>query len=110
MTPSAVSSHAVVLCTVPTDFDVESLARDIVGRGLAACVQALPPVRSIYAWKGSVEESSEVLILMKTRFDRFEALKDAIRRAHPYDTPEIVAVPIERGHHAYLDWIDSTLR
>jgi periplasmic divalent cation tolerance protein len=107
---AAASSHAVVFCAVPTDFDFESLARDLVGRGLAACVQALPPVRSVYSWKGNVEEASEVLVLIKTRFDRFDAVRDAIRRVHPYETPEIVALPIERGHHPYLDWIDSVLR
>lgn len=107
---TAASAHAVVFCAVPPDFDVASLARDLVSRGLAACVQALPEMRSVYSWKGNVEEATEVLVLIKTRFDRFDALRDAIRRAHPYETPEIVAVPVERAHGPYLDWIDSVLR
>jgi periplasmic divalent cation tolerance protein len=95
----------VVMCTAPAGFDSEPLARDLVQRSLAACVQVLPGVVSIYQWKGSVEKSQENLLLIKTRRGRFEEIEAAIRALHPYDVPEIVALPVSDGHAPYLAWI-----
>jgi periplasmic divalent cation tolerance protein len=67
-------------------------------------------VRSIYRWKGAVERDEERLLLVKTRADRYEALREALLALHPYEVPELVAVPIERGSEAYLRWLDESVR
>lgn len=98
----------VVLCAVPAEFDAESLARDLVERSLAACVQVGPGVTSIYRWKGAVEKSSERLLVIKTRRELFGGVETAIRARHPYEVPEIIALPVSEGHAPYLDWISET--
>ncbi len=95
----------VVLCAVPSEFDCESLARDLVERSLAACVQVGPGVTSVYRWKGAVEKSSERLLLIKTRRELFSGVEAAIRAGHPYDVPEIIALSVSDGHAPYLAWI-----
>jgi periplasmic divalent cation tolerance protein len=100
----------VVLCTVGSTEDAERIAQDVVGRGLAACVSIVGGVTSVYRWQGRVEKEAERLLVMKTRADRFEALRQAITALHPYDVPEIIALPIEAGHEAYLAWIDESVR
>lgn len=100
-TPDAV----VVLCALPADFDAEALARGLVERGLAACVQVGPGVTSFYRWKGAVEKSPERLLIIKTRSELFEAVESAIRASHPYDVPEIVALKISHAYARYLAWI-----
>ena len=98
----------VVLCTVPVEFDVESLATDLVERALAACVQVGPGVTSVYRWKGAMEKSSERLLLIKTRRELFRGVETAIRARHPYELPEIIALPVSDGHAPYLAWISET--
>jgi periplasmic divalent cation tolerance protein len=101
----------VVLCAVPSDFDAESLATTLVERSLAACVQIGPRVTSIYRWKGSVDKSEERLLIIKTRRECFEGLESAIRAAHPYEVPEIIALDIAAGHAPYLAWLaEATAR
>lgn len=95
----------VILCAVPSDFDVQRLATDLVERSLAACVQVGASLSSIYRWKGAVEKSSEALLIIKTRRDLFDAVEAAIRAVHPYDVPEIIALPVWGGHRPYLAWI-----
>jgi len=95
----------VVLCTVPTDFDADALAKDLVERSLAACVQIGPPVSSVYKWKGAVERSEERLLLIKSASARFAALEAAIRALHPYEVPEIVGLEVSNGHAPYLAWV-----
>lgn len=101
------AAHVVVFCTAPPSFDVESLARTLVSSKLAACVQVLPSIRSIYSWQGEVQQEAETLLLMKTRADLFDSLRSAIVAAHPYDVPEVVAVRVAAAHAPYLAWIDS---
>jgi periplasmic divalent cation tolerance protein len=67
------------------------------------------PVRSVFLWKGKVEDESERLLLMKTRADRYAELETAIQELHPYDVPEVIAIPIERGSQAYLSWVDENV-
>ncbi|MBK5256471.1 MAG: divalent-cation tolerance protein CutA [Vicinamibacteria bacterium] len=99
------SGAILILCAVPTDFDEGPLAEDLVRRSLAACVQVGLGVTSIYKWKGTLEKSDERLLLIKTRAGRFAEVEAAIRACHPYDVPEIVALPISDGHAPYLAWM-----
>jgi len=105
-----VSERLLVLTTVARAEDAERLAEELVGRRLAACVNVLPGVRSIYRWKGAVERDEERLLLVKTRTERFEALREAILSLHPYEVPELIAIPIEAGSAAYLAWLDESVR
>jgi periplasmic divalent cation tolerance protein len=104
-----VSERLLVLTTVARAEDAERIAEELVGRRLAACVNVLPGVRSIFRWKGAVERDEERLLLVKTRADRFEALRETLLALHPYEVPELVAVPIERGSEAYLRWLDESV-
>jgi|MudIll2142460700_1097286.scaffolds.fasta_scaffold252952_2 periplasmic divalent cation tolerance protein len=97
----------LVLSTCPDADTAQRLARALVEDRLAACVSIVGPVTSIYRWRGAVETAGEVLLLAKTRADRYAALEQALRAWHPYEVPEIVAVPVEQGLHDYLDWVRS---
>ncbi|WP_297527733.1 divalent-cation tolerance protein CutA [Thiohalobacter sp.] len=103
------ASHRIVFCTVP-DTEVGSrLAEALVEEGLAACVNLLPGLTSIYRWEGKLHKDGEALLLIKTRADRFGQLAARIRQLHPYELPEIVAVPLNEGPPEYLDWIDRAV-
>lgn len=99
----------VVLSTVPRAEDAEFLARELVERRLAACVNILPPVTSIYRWRGDVERTEEVLMVVKTTEDRFEAVREAIVKGHPYDVPEVLGLEVKAGHAPYLAWLDESV-
>jgi periplasmic divalent cation tolerance protein len=105
-----VSEHVVVLSTVGKAEDAARIARALVERRLAACVNVLPSVRSFYRWQGAVQEDEERLLVIKTRRDRFEALREALVALHPYELPEAIALPIEAGHAPYLAWIDESVQ
>lgn len=98
----------LVLCTTDTDERAEALADALVERRLAACVQVVGPIRSAYRWHDAVQTATEWLLLIKTTEVRFADLRDAIVTAHPYEVPEIVALPIELGLTEYLGWIDAS--
>jgi periplasmic divalent cation tolerance protein len=102
-----VTDVRVVWVTAPDPEVARSLARAVVEEGLAACVNLLPGVRSIYRWKGAVEEADEVLLVLKTRADRVETLRERVEALHPYEVPEFVVLPVEGGLDAYLSWIRS---
>jgi periplasmic divalent cation tolerance protein len=104
-----VRERILVLCTVGSDEDAELIARQLVERQLVACVNVVPRVISIYRWKGRIERDEERLLLIKTRGERFEALREAIVALHPYECPEIVALPIDAGHEPYLAWLDAAV-
>ncbi len=87
----------------------EDLAKRLVSSRLAACVNILPGLTSVYEWKGEVERDSELLLLAKTTEARYPALEDALRQAHPYELPEIVCVPIVAGLSGYLEWIEVSV-
>ncbi len=97
----------VVLTNVPDCAAAEKLARDLVDRRLAACVNVLAPCRSFYRWAGAVQQDEEIPLLIKTTRARYLALEAAIRDEHPNELPEIVAVPVECGLAAYLEWVDA---
>ena len=98
-----------VSCTIDSEAGARELAAALVEDRLAACVQVVGPVQSTYRWEGAVETSTEWLLLMKTSRERFAALRDAIVARHPFDVPEVVAVPIEDGLAAYLRWIGDSV-
>jgi periplasmic divalent cation tolerance protein len=100
----------VVLSAVARPEDAEGIARVLVERGLAACVNIVPGVVSFYRWKGAVERDEERLLLIKTRAERFEALRAALVSLHPYEVPEAIGIPVEAGHRPYLDWLDESVR
>lgn len=95
----------LVITTLPDADSAHKLATALVEQGLAACVNILAPCRSVYRWQGKVEDSTEVPLLIKTTDARYAALEAAIRAAHPYELPEIVAVGMDRGSPEYLAWV-----
>jgi periplasmic divalent cation tolerance protein len=102
-------NRLVVLCAVGKIEDAEWIAREVVERRLAACVNVLPAVTSIFRWKGEVERNDEVLMIIKTNRQRFEALRDAILSMHTYEVPEVIAFEIAAGHGPYLTWLDAAV-
>lgn len=100
-------SDTVLLCycTCPDAASAQALAEALVGERLAACVNRLPGVASTYRWKGDVVTDSEELLLIKTTAARFPALKERLLALHPYELPELIAVPVTEGHAPYLDWV-----
>jgi len=94
----------LVLTNLPDRETAERLAGVLVEQRLAACVNILAPCGSVYRWQGAVQREEEHPVLIKTTAERYPALEAAIRAAHPYELPEIIAVPIERGLPAYLAW------
>jgi periplasmic divalent cation tolerance protein len=103
------SERVIVLSTVAKAEDAERIARALVERRLAACVNVVPGLVSVYRWKGAIERDSEQLLVIKTRRDRFLALSEAIVALHPYEVPEIVALPLGAGHAPYLAWLDESV-
>jgi periplasmic divalent cation tolerance protein len=95
----------VVLVTAPGLEVARGLARALVEAKLAACVNLVPGVRSVYRWKGEVQEDEEVLLVVKTRAERGAALAERIRDLHPYDLPEVLELAAVGGSPAYLDWV-----
>ncbi len=104
------SDALVVLTTVEIQDDGERLARTLVEGELAACVQVLPTMVSIYRWQGSVERANESLLLIKTTRAAYPMLEAAIKRNHPYQTPEIIALPVEAGSDDYLNWLAGRIK
>ena len=102
-------SAAVVLLTGPDRSTLEALGRRVVEERLAACVNVLGGLRSIYRWQGAVEEADEALALVKTTAGRLEALRERVLALHPYDTPEFVALAVDAGSEDYLRWIEESV-
>src|SRR4051812_35851197 len=100
------SGYIVVTTTLPDPAQAQSIGRLLVEERLAACAQALP-CSSIYRWNGAVQQESEFQLVLKTRSERWPVLEARLRALHPYEVPEIIAVPVLAGSAAYLSWIDS---
>lgn len=100
----------LVIANCPDEACANRIALAVVEAGLAACVNLLPRVQSVYRWQGSIESASEVPLLIKTTAGRYAELEAAIRELHPYDVPEIIALPIAQGLPAYLDWLAAETR
>lgn len=99
----------LVLTTASSEEEARKIARTLVDRRLAACVNIVPKIESIYRWQGKVEEAQEYLLLVKTRQALFEKLRDAIRELHSYEVPECIALSIDDGLGPYLNWIDESV-
>jgi len=100
-----VSDAIVVFMTASNGEEAARLADMLVGAHLAACVQILPEMESVYRWQGKIERAAEVLLLAKTTKSKFEELEREVRALHSYDSPEIIAVPVVAGSASYLDWL-----
>lgn len=100
----------LVITNLPDRAAAEKLAEALIDGRLAACVNILSPCRSVYRWQGEVQHDEEFPLLVKTTRERYAAVEQAIRAGHPYELPEIIAVPVERGLPAYLDWVAQQTR
>ena len=99
----------LVLCTVPNRECAEQIAEALVAEQLAACVNIIPGIASVYRWKGGMEKDEELLLLIKTSQGMYESLEQRIRALHPYELPEIIAVSIQAGQKDYIKWIENSL-
>ena len=100
----------LVLSTASSKDEARKLGRALVERLLAACVNIVPQVGSIYRWEGEVEEAEEWLLIIKTTRNAFERVRDAIKELHSYEVPECIAVPIESGSMEYLNWLGESVK
>lgn len=99
----------VVITTVGTEEQAYLIAREIVGRRQAACVNVVPGIRSIYRWKGKICKDGELLLIIKTLEDEFEGVAATIRELHSYELPEILSFSVNRGERSFLDWIAGSV-
>lgn len=100
----------VVLVTAPSTEEGHTIARSLVAEHLAACVNVVPGVRSVFFWEGQLQEEAEALLVVKTRRERYEALQRRILELHAYSVPEVLALPVAAGSPAYLAWVGETVR
>ena len=100
--------HVLVLTTLPADADAAVFARTLVSERLAACVNLLAPMESVYRWEGDVQRDAERQLIMKTTRARVDALWQRVRELHPYDVPEFLVLPIADGSDAYLRWLGES--
>jgi len=101
------SSHIVVYITVPSWEVGHQIADALLESRIVACVNILPQITSIYRWESAINSDEELLLIAKTRTTHFNALATTVRRIHPYEVPEVIAIPIVAGSKEYLTWIDS---
>jgi len=99
--------YLLIYCTCPDRAMAERIAEALVADRLAACVNIVPGITSVYRWQGEVQHDSELLLLIKTRDECYPALEARIRELHSYEVPEIIAVPLQRGSESYLAWLDA---
>jgi periplasmic divalent cation tolerance protein len=99
----------VVTTTTPTVEEANSIARALVERRLAACVQLVDPIRSVYRWEGEVHEDPEVLLVIKSLDSQLASIERLLRELHPYEVPELLSVPVAGGSAAYLRWLDESV-
>jgi periplasmic divalent cation tolerance protein len=102
------TQYIIVLCSCPDDQASAVIADKLVEEGLAACVNILPGIMSVFQWQGKIEHDNEYLLIIKTHRDCYQDLEAMIQQLHPYELPEIIAVSIERGLTGYLEWIDQS--
>lgn len=101
------TDFVVVLITAPNEDAAATIANELVASRLAACVNIIRNIRSIYRWQGNIEDEGEVLMIAKTKKEHFHALEKRVRELHPYTVPEIIAIPIIEGSAEYLQWLST---
>ncbi len=99
----------VVFSTASSAEEAEKIARGLVNERLASCVNVVPAIRSIYRWQGKIEDSQEVLLIIKSSRERFDALRTLLEKLHSYEVPEVIAMPVVDGARNYLNWMDGEL-
>ena len=104
------AEYCIVLCTCPDPASADKIAKSLVSEQLAACVNIIPGIKSVYTWQGETTSSQELQLIIKSRYEYFATLQRRINTLHPYELPEIVAVPIVAGLPEYLTWIDESTR
>ena len=106
------TAHALrlVMVSVPTEDNANQIARQLVEERLAACVKSLPGAKALYRWQGKIEESQEHILLIKTATDRLSQVIERVVELHRDEVPEVLALPVETGHHRYLDWVIAETR
>ncbi len=102
--------YLLVMCTFPNADEARQIGTQLIEMQAAACVNLVPSVESIYPWEGEIKDSTEVLALIKTTANNFPELQARIDELHPYDVPEVIAIPIEHGAPAYLSWVSAMTR
>ncbi|MBY6187689.1 divalent-cation tolerance protein CutA [Marinobacter hydrocarbonoclasticus] len=105
--PTQSDAHFVVLCTCPDEQTAEQLAQHLLSRSLVACVNLIPGITSLYHWQGELCRDQEVQLVLKTRAACLPELEACIKDNHPYEVPEILALPVDWGHRPYLEWINQ---
>jgi periplasmic divalent cation tolerance protein len=100
----------IVLCTAGSEDEARKIARHLVEQRLAACVNIVPRIESIYRWQETVESSTEWLLLIKTTVEKFSEVRDAIRELHSYELPECISIRVDDGSAAYLEWIGQSVK
>ena len=102
--------YIIIYVTASSQNEAEKISYVLVSRNLAACVNIVPGLTSIYQWQGKVEKSSEVLLVIKSTKDKFTEIEKAVKQGHSYDVPEIISVDIQQGSKEYLDWIKNSIK
>ncbi len=104
------SRFITVFCTVPDEQTASTIARHLVEARLAACCNIIPGLRSIYIWEGSIQDDKELLLIIKSKASLFDQLQATIKSLHPYQVPEILALPVDSGNKEYLKWLDEHVK
>jgi len=104
------NEYIQVFTTTGNKDDAKKITRDLVEKRLVACAQVFGPIMSTYRWKGKIEEEEEWLCILKSRYERYEKLEESIRIIHPYEEPEILALPVVKGSRGYLEWMDRQMK
>lgn len=99
----------VIYCTCPDRSVADLIATAVIEKRLAACVNVMPDITSVYRWQGQVRRDAELLLIIKTHYSMYATLEARIRELHPYEVPEIIALPIVQGARSYLDWITNSV-
>ncbi len=103
-------THIVIIVTCPSREEAENIAKELLNKKLAACINIVHPVKSMFWWKGKIDVCDETLLIIKSRIDLSRDIVEVVRKLHSYSVPEVIMLPIIGGNKDYLDWIDESVR
>ena len=106
----AKDEYLLVMCAFPSAEEARQIGTQLLQLQVAACVNLIPQVESVFRWKGEIQSESEVLALIKTTRDNYQEIEARIQELHPYDIPAVISVPVEKGASAYLNWVSEVTR